>query len=157
MQEFAVSPEALGDELFDFMNSAGNQSHGAVLQVVLELDLTIAQLKVLFALDSEDRELALHELASVTGLSLAAASRTVDALARSGLVSRREDERDRRVKRLAATPAGKEAIARVAAARREMMRAFAETLTEEERTALSQAIAPILARHARSQPEEPTR
>jgi DNA-binding MarR family transcriptional regulator len=65
---------------------------------------------------------------------------------RTGFVSRREDEHDRRVKRVTITEAGRTALRQFTDAKRERLRQFAAELSEDERRALSEAIAPILAR-----------
>jgi DNA-binding MarR family transcriptional regulator len=52
------------------------------------------------------RSLNVAEVAEYIALSQSAASRTVDRLVAAGLISRQEDPRDRRNKRLALTPAG---------------------------------------------------
>ncbi|MGB2711048.1 MAG: MarR family transcriptional regulator, partial [Conexibacter sp.] len=88
---------------------------------------------------------ALTELAPQLGLSVAAAGRAVDGLVRDGLVSRSEDTEDRRIKRLALTEQGREATARVAGARLEGLRQFAETLGDDVRAQLSAGIGPVLA------------
>ncbi len=146
MQAIHATPEQLADQLLSFMTRCGGLSHGNVLNAVLELELTIPQLRVLFSLQQSGRPTALHELASETGLSLAGASRTVDVLARAGFVTRREDEHDRRVKRIALSAAGQATIDRLTASRLEGLRGLAEQLTATERDALAGAIAAVLER-----------
>jgi DNA-binding MarR family transcriptional regulator len=68
----------------------------------------------------------------------------VDALTRAGVVSRREDEADRRVKRLALTPAGTDAVHRIARARVEALTKSVEKLDAAQRDALYAALAPLL-------------
>jgi DNA-binding MarR family transcriptional regulator len=114
--------------------------------LVEELDLTLTQLKALHALDIAAQETSVKELAEAMGLSLPAASRTVEGLLRRGYLERREDEHDRRVKRLRLTPAGHDALERLNRARLAGLEQFAVTLTDEERTRLSGAIASLLAR-----------
>ncbi|MCX2727560.1 MarR family transcriptional regulator [Thermomicrobium sp. 4228-Ro] len=59
------------------------------------LDLTMAQLKVLFAV-SCGGSLTISEIAERLGISLPTASHLVDRVVQLGLAARREDERDRR-------------------------------------------------------------
>jgi DNA-binding MarR family transcriptional regulator len=124
-------------------NKAGQ--HDA-LRLVGEIDLSISQLRSLFVLDARDEELAVHELADSIGLSMPSAGRAVDQLLRAGFVTRREDERDRRVKRIMITDAGRDALRRFSDAKRESLRQFAAELTDEERSALSDAIVPVVER-----------
>jgi DNA-binding MarR family transcriptional regulator len=62
------------------------------------------------------------------------------------MVVRREDKHDRRVKRISLADAGNALIERLSKAQQEPLRAFAELLTDRERTDLYHALAPILAR-----------
>ena len=80
-----------------------------------ELDLTLTQVKALIAL--ADAELTVKDLAERLGLSLPGASRAVDALVERGLLGRREDTADRRMKRLRCTDAGRDALRRLDEAR----------------------------------------
>ncbi|HET9139131.1 MarR family winged helix-turn-helix transcriptional regulator [Actinophytocola sp.] len=109
------------------------------------LDLSFSQLCTLFILDTSDHEPSLHELADQLGLSVAAAGRAVDAMVREGLLARREDEHDRRVKRISLAGPGEQLLLRLTEAHTEGLRAFAERLTERERQSLHDALAPILA------------
>ena len=115
-------------------------TQGSVFQVAGELELTLSQLRALFVLAYGDHAPALSELAGEIGLSVPATGRAVDGLVRAGLVSRSEDEADRRVKRLALTAQGDEIIARISAARREGVRQFAEELDDEARAAFAHAL-----------------
>jgi DNA-binding MarR family transcriptional regulator len=140
-----VSSERLADELMRFVLHVMNVKQDDFLSVIAELDLTLPQLRALFVLGQSEQALALGELAPRMGLSVAAAGRAVDGLVRDGLVSRSEDLADRRIKRLALTERGRGTTARVAGARLEGMRQFAETLDEQTRERLSDGLAPVLA------------
>jgi DNA-binding MarR family transcriptional regulator len=114
--------------------------------LVEELDLTLTQLKALHVLDIAAEETSVKELGEGLGLSLPAASRTVDGLLRRGYLERREDDRDRRVKRVRLTSAGRDAVARLNEARLAGLEAFASTLSDTERDRLGGAIESLLAR-----------
>jgi DNA-binding MarR family transcriptional regulator len=114
--------------------------------LVEELDLTLTQLKALHALDLAAEEASVKELGEALGLSLPAASRTVDGLLRRGYLERREDEHDRRVKRVRLTSAGRNAVERLNGARLAGLEKFAATLSDGERTRLAGAIRSLLAR-----------
>ncbi|HEY5196114.1 MAG TPA: MarR family transcriptional regulator, partial [Solirubrobacteraceae bacterium] len=93
-----------------------------------------------------DEPLSLGALAREVGLSDAAAVRMVDGLLRSGLVVRREDDRDRRVKRITLTEAGDGAVEDLVAAKRDGLERFTQALTPDELHGLSAALEPIVAR-----------
>jgi DNA-binding MarR family transcriptional regulator len=148
MQTTGVSAKQLTDELMAFLATTMKTAQGEVFRVVEELDLSMTQLKLLHVLDGSDGELTPSELAKLVGLSPAATGRAVDALTRQGLVSRREDEADRRVKRLALTDPGRQAVGRIMAARREGLMGFVMTLDPAQRDALSVALQPLLPTHS---------
>jgi DNA-binding MarR family transcriptional regulator len=148
MQSIGVDADQLTNELFDFLRLAIRPGQDEALRLAAELELSMSQLRALFLLDSDDAEFAVHELADMIGLSMAATGRALDHLVRAGLVSRREDQADRRVKRIAITAKGRRAMAGLEKARRSGLRRFAEGLEDAEREGLSRALAPVLARHA---------
>jgi DNA-binding MarR family transcriptional regulator len=139
-----VSAEQLADQIARFLAAAMRTSQTEVFQLVEELELSMTQLKILHILDGSGKELTPSELAQFVGLSPAATGRAVDAMARAGLVSRRDDESDRRVKRLALTAVGSDAVARITAARLQGLTRIVEGLGPGERSALSKALAPLL-------------
>ncbi len=74
---------------------------------LLSANLTMPQLKALLVLHLRP-EASGQDVMAAMGISLATVTGIVDRLAAHGLVSRREDPRDRRVRRLELTPAGRE-------------------------------------------------
>ena len=142
--------DRLTDGLIDLLTYLMKTAQCDVFQSVMELDLSMSQVRTLFLVDAAHlhgtHDLALHELAAELGLSVAATGRAVDALVRVGLADRYEDPKDRRVKRVTLTTAGQELVDRLSASHREDTRRFAEALTEEDRTRLIEALAPILTR-----------
>jgi DNA-binding MarR family transcriptional regulator len=148
MHVTGLDARQLTSELADFLRLAIRPGQDEALRLAAELDLSMSQLRALFLLDSEDAEYAVHELAELIGLSMAATGRALDHLFRAGLVSRREDEVDRRVKRIAITAKGRKAMGGIAAAKRSGLRSFVEGLEDSERESLSLALGPVLARHA---------
>jgi DNA-binding MarR family transcriptional regulator len=138
-----VAPEQLAGELMRFMGSVMKGDQSELFALIAELELTMAQMRGMFVLEASDHALALTELAPQMGLSVAAAGRAVDGLVRHGLVSRTEDVHDRRIKRLAPTPAGHAALERIAEARLVGLRRFAQRLGDRERTALHDALATV--------------
>ncbi len=114
----------------------------ATYAIFEELDLTLTQVKTLTALSAE--ELTVKALAERLGLSLPGASRAVDALVERGLLARREDTSDRRMKRLRCTDAGHAALERLDEARMAGVARFTATLPPAQRKRLSGALRPIL-------------
>ncbi|MGH2919581.1 MAG: MarR family winged helix-turn-helix transcriptional regulator [Solirubrobacteraceae bacterium] len=107
-----------------------------------ELDVTLTQVKALVALAAD--ELTVKELAERLGLSLPGASRAVDALVGRGLLHRREDAADRRMKRVGCTDAGREALMRLDEAKLQGLEAFAATLPAGQRKRLIAALRPVV-------------
>lgn len=118
-------------------------SQTEVMAATAEFDLTLSQLRMLFVLDKARADLAVNEVADQVSLSMAAAGRAVDGLVRGGLLSRREDPLDRRVKRIGLTAAGKRAIEQIGAARRHSVERFVGALDDAERAALTAAVATL--------------
>jgi len=142
----AVSPHQLAGQLQRFYGSCMKGEQTELFALIAELELTMAQMRGLFVLETADHAQALTELAPQMGLSVAAAGRAVDGLVRHGFVSRTEDPADRRIKRLALTAAGRAALERINAARLVGLRRFAATLGDAERDALAEALASIFVR-----------
>jgi DNA-binding MarR family transcriptional regulator len=116
-----------------------------MFRVLGEVGLSFTQLKVLFLLEERD-EPTVKDIAERLSMSLPAMSRAVDGLVQRGFVARREHDTDRRSKRIALLPSGREVLDRVAAAREHALVAFAAELPDAERTALYAALLPIAER-----------
>jgi DNA-binding MarR family transcriptional regulator len=65
---------------------------------------------------------------------------------RRGLVERREDDSDRRLKRVGLTAPGQTALRRLNAARLNGLQEFTATLTDAERATLAQTVQTLLTR-----------
>jgi DNA-binding MarR family transcriptional regulator len=141
-----VTAPALARDLLAVMLYIQKHSGHDFYELVEELDLTLTQLKALHVLDLVSDEASVKDLAEGLGLSLPAASRTVDGLLRRGYLERREDEQDRRVKRLTLTAAGRDAVERLNRARLAGLEGFASTLSDDQRSRLGGAIASLLER-----------
>jgi DNA-binding MarR family transcriptional regulator len=135
-----VTPQELaGDllELWHFLIKGGAKALYALLD---ELDLSFSHVKTLHTLADVGEELSVKELAEHMGTSLASASRVADALHQRGLVDRREDERDRRTKRLRITDAGRDAVDRIDTVRLQSLAEFTASLSQEQRDRLHAAL-----------------
>lgn len=115
-------------------------SQAEVMSATAEFELTMSQLRMLFVLEHAGHDMAVNELAEHVGLSVAAAGRSVDAVVRTGLLSRREDESDRRIKRIGLTETGRNAIVQIGQARRRGVESFVAKLDASERAALASAV-----------------
>jgi DNA-binding MarR family transcriptional regulator len=126
-------------------------SAGTELTLLLEdLDLSLHQLKMLETLAALGEEApSVKDVSERLGCSLANSSRGVDALVRRGLLERREDEHDRRVKRIGVTRRGREALARVDAVRLAALERFAAGLGAEQRDLLLRALGDLPANDPR--------
>ncbi len=115
-----------------------------VYRVLEELDVSLTQMKSchMLAMASEPR--TVKQLSEDLGLSLPAVSRNVETLVQRGWMERREDEMDRRCKRVTLTAKGRDALERIDAARLEGVQAWMTGLPEAQRARLHDALAPIL-------------
>ncbi len=118
-------------------------SQAEVMAATTQFNLTLTQLRMMFVLEKAGQDLAVNELAESVALSVAAAGRAVDAMVRVGLLSRREDEIDRRIKRIALTAAGHRAIVKIGLARSRAVATFVNKLDAQERAALDAAVATL--------------
>jgi DNA-binding MarR family transcriptional regulator len=109
-------------------------------RLLAEVDLSMTQLKLLHVLTECRDEISVKALAEELSMSLPNASRTVDALLQRGLVERREDLDDRRVKRVGATEAARKLIDRVDTARLQGLEAWAAELSPVQRQKLLDAL-----------------
>jgi DNA-binding MarR family transcriptional regulator len=141
-----VSPGALARDLFSVLGYLVKTTTPDLFRALGELELSLTQVKLLHCLDGGDRELALTDLAENLSLSLPAASRAIDALHQRGYVHRREDEHDRRIKRVRIAEAGTDALRRLNQTRLAQLEEFAATMTEAERRRLAGALASLLER-----------
>ncbi|HEX2015221.1 MAG TPA: MarR family transcriptional regulator [Solirubrobacteraceae bacterium] len=122
------------------------QSGEGFLAMVERHDLGLTQIKALLVLERRAQELSVKELAEHLGLSLAATSRTSEGLLQRGYVERREDEHDRRIKRVGLTGAGREIALALHRERLAGLEAFASSLSPRQRRRLSGALASLLER-----------
>jgi DNA-binding MarR family transcriptional regulator len=139
------SPDLLFELLNDIFTQLLSAGESESMDNLIELDLTFSQVRMLFALVQHGEPLPINEVAERLRLSVAAAGRNVDQLVKLGLVVRREDERDRRVKRVSLSEAGHKVATQHIECKRDQLRRFAWRVPEIERTRLIEALQPILA------------
>jgi DNA-binding MarR family transcriptional regulator len=141
----SATPQQLAEALGAVSHHVNRTASPDMFRVLGEVGLSFTQMKALFQL-AEVGELSVKDLADRLAMSFPAMSRSVDGLVQRGFVARREHETDRRSKRIALLPEGREVLDRVTAARSHALVAFAAGLTDAERTALYQALLPIAER-----------
>jgi len=140
------SPADLAQDLMTLLTFLLRSSGQRFYALVDELDLSITQIKTLHILENHDDEVSLKELAELMGLSLPAASRNVEGLLRRGYVERREDDHDRRVKRIRMSEKGRAIAFELTRERLAGLEDIAATLSERQRRQLSGALASLLER-----------
>lgn len=115
-------------------------------RAVGELDLSISQIRILHLLNGPLPRASLKQLADEIGLSLPAVSRSVDALVQRSLVTRTENDTDRRLKAVAITAEAKVLIGRLTELRVAGINDFVASLSASQRKDLAKALTPIVAR-----------
>ncbi len=105
----------------------------------MQLEITMAQLKALFALGRAG-EATVGGLGEMLGIGLPAASLMVDKLVQAGLVQRHEDPEDRRRTLVGLTPKGRHMVARLWQGRRDDLAAMLSQLSEADFAALVQGL-----------------
>ena len=143
-----AEPATLARGLAGLLRYFTHASDNEFLRQADELDLTLTQLKVVVLLYElpEPQLLSVKQVAEELGISLPAASRAIDPLVKRRLVVRREDELDRRVKRVRLTARGESSVGRLIATRVAAAEALIEDFTPTEREKLGEALAEILQR-----------
>jgi DNA-binding MarR family transcriptional regulator len=138
--------ESVTEQVMGFLSQLKKSGEAHILGVARGLDLSFSQMRALFVLSDSHDELAVHELAKLLGLSMATAGRAVQGLVKADMVTRREDDNDRRVKRVRLSEHGRHFVDGLMQAHRAAVRECLESLSDREREQLSLALAPILAR-----------
>jgi DNA-binding MarR family transcriptional regulator len=143
-----VDPDvaALAEKLGALMRCAMQSGETDFFQAIDDLQLSFSQFKILIGLWDDDSEHSLGSVGDTLGLSLPAVSRAVDGLVQRGLVTRVEDESDRRAKLIGATAEGRELLERVVKMRARTIVELAAALDPAEREALSDALTPVVER-----------
>jgi DNA-binding MarR family transcriptional regulator len=144
----APTPDTvLATDLYALVVYLHKNCNSDLFEAIGALELSLTQIKLLHHLDAHPREITLKEAAETVHVSLPAASRMVDDLVRRGFAQRREDEDDRRMKRVCISDGGRTVIRRVNAARFNRLHDFTKTLTNQERRSLASALSHLTQRH----------
>src|SRR3989442_2310261 len=110
-----------------------------VVHTFEDFDYSLPQMATLLLLD-EEGELTIKQVAELLGRSVSATSRLLDQLVVRGMISRREDERDRRAKRGAITEQGRAFIMTLEQRRADGQIALMEDLSAPEQAEVSPAM-----------------
>jgi DNA-binding MarR family transcriptional regulator len=132
--------EMLARSISQFRRTVVREFVLGIITTFGDFDFSLPQMATLLLLD-EEGELTIKQIAELVGRSVSATSRLLDQLVERGMVSRREDERDRRAKRVAITESGQALIATLEQRRAEAQIAVMEYLSAEERAEVTRAMA----------------
>ncbi len=111
-----------------------------ILHMFVDFDFSLPQLATLLMLD-EEGELTIKQVTEILGRSVSATSRLLDQLVERGMLSRREDEHDRRSKRIAITEKGRMLIATLEQRHADAQIAVMEYYSVEEQAVINRAMA----------------
>ena len=110
-----------------------------VLRAFVDFDYSLPQLATLLLLE-EEGDLTIKQLTEILGRSISATSRLLDQLVERGMVSRREDEHDRRSKRIAITEQGSKLIVTLEQRRADAQLSVMEYYSAEEQAIINRAM-----------------
>jgi DNA-binding MarR family transcriptional regulator len=145
-KQASSSTEELAREIYTLHAYLFASSTPDFFRALSEADVTLTQVKLMHVLDRPEPDRTLKDLAEEMSFSLAGASRSIDALHQRGLVERREDEKDRRMKRVRITPKGQEVLRNLNEMRVALLQQFVETIPETERRRFLDVLSPIVGR-----------
>lgn len=120
------------ERLLDLFRSMQGDMVPSVVRAFDRDDLQLIHSAVLTMLDRPGDPPTLNELASGVGRSLSRMSRIVEQLVGRGLVERKGDPRDRRLRRVVLTDEGRDLVDRVRRMRLGAMTELVDELTEKE-------------------------
>jgi DNA-binding MarR family transcriptional regulator len=111
--------------------------------------VSLTQAKSLMLLIEAEQPMSVKGISDAMGLSLPGVSRSIEAMVQRGEVTREEDPRDRRCKRVAVTPRGRRLYERLMAVRIAGVRRFVEELDQAEQEALAHGLDAVAGRITR--------
>jgi len=150
------SVEAVSNALVEFLDRMFITCRTDALDSLASTELSFSQIRVLFTLGFHNIPLPVNEIAEHVNLSVAAAGRTIDKLVTAGLVDRREDTTDRRIKRISLSADGRHFVDSHSAFRHDAIRNFVTALPTGDRLRLGAAITPILVDDCFPRPQQVT-
>ncbi|MDQ2887262.1 MAG: MarR family winged helix-turn-helix transcriptional regulator [Chloroflexota bacterium] len=150
--------EVIARSLKEFRRLTFREFIYSIMHAFEDFDYSLPQVASLLLLD-EDGEKTIKQVAEWLGHSVSTTSRLLDHLVVRGMITRREDERDRRMKRVALTAQGRALIATVEQQRANVQIESTEYLSPEEQAEVHRAMILLVegARRMREQYESATR
>lgn len=151
----AITPydhEQLVRSMSEFRHIVFGKFASSILRTFKDFDYSLAQVASLFILD-EEGELTIKQVAGLLERSVSATSRLLDQLALRGMITRREDEQDRRVKRVAITEQGRALIETLQGVRADVQLEMMDYLSADEQAEVVRGMA-LLARAGRKWREQ---
>jgi DNA-binding MarR family transcriptional regulator len=130
----------LAERLHAFMRRVTAHAGTSALAVADELGLSSGDLRVVLLLSHEAAPVSISEVADRLRASQPTASRLVASVVRRGLVCVEPARHDRRARQVELSPAGRELVARLRAARVADVRRFVDDLPEEQAARLSDVL-----------------
>jgi DNA-binding MarR family transcriptional regulator len=135
-----VSPLEVGQAYLELYHRV----HRLLDQTMSSAGLSLTRTRLLTRID-EGEPMNQATLAGLLGLAPRSVTDAIDALESNGLVTRIEDEHDRRARIVALTPAGRQASVAARAARLTVMNKIFGGLSDTERASLAAFLATISA------------
>ncbi len=139
MQVESEARELLARSLSQFRRALLRDGMLDAVRALGDFDFSLPQLAALLLLE-EQGEPTIKQMSEALGRSVSATGRLLDQLVRRGLVSRREDDRDRRVKRVAITEQGRAFVASMERHRAGAQLAVMRQLTPGEQAEVMRAM-----------------
>ncbi|HEX3782618.1 MAG TPA: MarR family transcriptional regulator [Pseudonocardiaceae bacterium] len=140
----AADTAATTDLLSAFVDRLISGAQSDMMKTIVDTEFSFTQFQTLLLLHCCDTALPIHRIAEQLGLSVAAAGRGVDKLVQLGFVDRREDEHDRRIKRVSLNVSGRKLVADQFAIVHDRNREFVTRLPDALRCQLSRTLGQIL-------------
>ncbi len=113
--------------------------HRATFSDWLELDVSMAQLKAMFAIGQAE-QVSIGQIAETLGVSLPTASHLVDKLVRADLAERTVDSNDRRYTWICLSALGQQRVTRLRQGSLSLLYSWIEQLSAEQLSALEQGL-----------------
>lgn len=148
--------QAYNDPLHELMDLFFIYAHQMQRTTATEwwaLELTLAQLKVLFTLDFES-EPTIGKIAEILDIGQPTASHLVDRLVQAGLVQRVQSSTDRRYTLASLTPQGEAMVRRLRQGRRDRLHSCLVHLDKEDVAALHQGMQALIRAFHLTSPQE---
>lgn len=112
----------------------------SLAEPLMSTPLTMQQLKVLTLIAAERDRATGHDLADALRVTVATMSGLVDRLVEHGMVTRRDDPADRRIRRLSVTAAGSATVRSLISSSNSMPPQVLERLADDDLRALVQGL-----------------